>query len=729
MFGSSESDEERLWPALDSDGEEEIPFPEFNPKTDMKDPVFEKGMIFGSAAILREAIRERAIRDGWEVYFIKNERKRVRAICKSQDCPFELYASRMQHEESLMIKTYEPEHKCTRVFDNSMLSAKYLTKHFMERIKLNSGWKPESLAQTMSSEVRVRVSKQMAYRVKKAALLVLKGTIMEQYARLRDYANELKKVDPSTTVDIKCDFSKGDSLPIFKRMYICLGALKNGFKAGCRSVIGIDGCHLRFADGGQLLTAVGIDANNTSWVIAYAMVEMESKDSWIWFLELLCKDLSILEDAVGWTFISDKQKGLILAFEEVVPLAKIRFCVRHMWTNFTKLFPGKVLKDQMWKCAKSTTLPYLAKEMEEMKALDNEAYKWMTHKDRLPQHWCRAHFETWSKCDIMINNLCESLNSFIFDARAKPPVIMFEEMRVKLMKRNQIRKDKMQAMVGNLCPKPRQVLEKNKMKAASDCISIGNGGDQVEVETFEGTKNVVNLTARTCTCRMWDLSGVPCKHAVSAIYNNRADPEDFVADCYLKKTYLNIYSNLIKPVNGMEMWTRSEEPPILPPQYSRQPRRPRTKRIRDLSEKLAAQGTKLGRVQRSLKCSNCQRVGHNVKTCHRHLPPKDKQAANPKPGRKPPLSKNDLRKNHLKVVEYQRKKMAALKASRKADAATPANSTKAAVAAVKSKSTKAAAATGTSTSATTRPPTSSKASKGQTPTPSRSSQRIRQNSK
>ncbi|KAM5552368.1 hypothetical protein ABKV19_026961, partial [Rosa sericea] len=326
------------------------------------DPVFKKGMIFGSAAILREVIRERAIRDGWEVYFIKNDRRRVRAICKAQDCPFELYASRMQHEESLMIKTYEPKHKCTRVFDNSMLSAKYLTKRFMERIKLNSGWKTESLPQTMTSEVRIRVSKKMAYRVKKAALLVLEGTIMEQYARLQDYGNELKRQGASN----------------FKRMYICLGALKNGFKAGCRSVIGLDGCHLRSAYGGQLLTAVGIDANNTSCVIAYAMVEMESKDSWIWFLEILCKDRSILEDGAGWTFISDKQKGLMPAFEEVVPLANIRFCVRHMWTNFTKLFPGNVLKDQMWRCAKSTTLPYFAKAIEEMKALDNEAYKWMT---------------------------------------------------------------------------------------------------------------------------------------------------------------------------------------------------------------------------------------------------------------------------------------------------------------------------------------------------------------
>ena len=97
-------------------------------------------------------------------------------------------------------------------------------------------------------------------------------------------------------------------------------------------------------------------------------------------MELLCKDLDIKEDGVGWVFISDKQKGLIPAYQEVVPSAEIRFCVRHMWTNFTKLFPGKVLKDQMWKCTRDTTMPYYLKDMEEMNDLDKDAYKWMTRK-------------------------------------------------------------------------------------------------------------------------------------------------------------------------------------------------------------------------------------------------------------------------------------------------------------------------------------------------------------
>lgn len=232
----------------------------------------------------------------------------------------------------------------------------------------------------MAATVKARVSTQQAYRAKKAALQLLEASIKEQYARIRDYAAELKRVDPNTTIDIKCDFLDEEQLPVFKRMYVCLGALKMGFRAGCRSILGLDGCHLKSCYGGQLLTAVGLDANNTTWVLSYAMVEMESKDSWEWFLDLLVKDLNIRDEGAGWTFISDKQKGLLPAFAKVMPLAQHRFCVRHLWTNFNKLFPGKVLKDQLWACAKSTTENYFIKEMVLMKQLDPLAYDWLSRE-------------------------------------------------------------------------------------------------------------------------------------------------------------------------------------------------------------------------------------------------------------------------------------------------------------------------------------------------------------
>ncbi|KAK9901833.1 hypothetical protein M0R45_001928 [Rubus argutus] len=138
-----------------------------------------------------------------------------------------------------------------------------------------------------------------------------------------------------------------------------------------------------------------------------------------------------------------------------------------------------------------------------------------------------------------------------------------------------------------------------------------------------------------------------------------------------------IYSNIIKFVNGMDLWSRNDEPTILPPQYTRQPGRPKTKRIKNAYEKVDNASPKLGKVQRSLRCSNYGVLGHNLKTCHRHLPPKAKKAvdqnkkrklnseeassyqaqANSK--RKPPLTKNELRQKAEKLKKKRDERKAA----------------------------------------------------------------------
>ncbi|PRQ45703.1 putative transcription factor interactor and regulator CCHC(Zn) family [Rosa chinensis] len=198
------------------------------------------------------------------------------------------------------------------------------------------------------------------------------------------------------------------------------------------------------------------------------------------------------------------------------------------------------------------------------------------------------------------------------------------------------------------------------------------------------------------------------------------------------------------PVNSMDMWSTSEEPAILPPQYSRQPGRPKTKRIKDPSEKLQDSVSKLGRVQRSLKCGNCNQVGHNVKTCQRHLPPKEKKTSavskkrkenneagqgsgnQSKRGKKGPMTANELRQKVKERAEYQRKKWAAQKAASLAEnrcAPTRGRPRQATSAPTASRHVQA-----TSTTITSRPPQAPRASTKQVATPTRSSQRIRENS-
>jgi hypothetical protein len=77
----------------------------------------------------------------------------------------------------------------------------------------------------------------------------------------------------------------------FQRLYVSLAAMKNGFREGCRPVVGVDACFLKGHYKGQLMATVGRDANNNMYPIAMAVVEAETKDSWTWFLEALVADL------------------------------------------------------------------------------------------------------------------------------------------------------------------------------------------------------------------------------------------------------------------------------------------------------------------------------------------------------------------------------------------------------------------------------------------------------
>ena len=69
-------------------------------------------------------------------------------------------------------------------------------------------------------------------------------------------------------------------VPYFERLYICLESCKRGFLVGCRPFIGLDACHLKNKLGGQLITAVCKDPNEEYFPLAYAVVEVETKDSW-----------------------------------------------------------------------------------------------------------------------------------------------------------------------------------------------------------------------------------------------------------------------------------------------------------------------------------------------------------------------------------------------------------------------------------------------------------------
>ncbi|KAK4400687.1 hypothetical protein Sango_1174800 [Sesamum angolense] len=187
------------------------------------------------------------------------------------------------------------------------------------------------------------------------------------------------------------------------------------------------------------------DGNDNMFPIAMAVVQSENRETWSWFVGELLDDIGGLGTS-KWSFISDRQKGLIEALKDLVPDSEHRFCIRHMYQNFKLKFKSEELKEYFWKAASTANRKDFEKYMKKIEEINPKisddvetASDWL--KKISPEHWARSFFPVHSKCDILVNNLCESFNNYILEARDKPIISMFEWIRTKLMSRLQQKRD------------------------------------------------------------------------------------------------------------------------------------------------------------------------------------------------------------------------------------------------------------------------------------------------
>ncbi|XP_022024998.1 uncharacterized protein LOC110925352 [Helianthus annuus] len=350
----------------------------------------------------------------------------------------------------------------------------------------------------------------------------------------------------------------------FKRVYVCLGALKQGFKAIGRDKLGLDGAFIKCPYPGQVLSVVGVDPNNGIYPVSYAIAEAETLDSWTWFLECLGDDLD-LEANSNFTFLSDRQKGIIPAIMKVFPLAEHRFCLRHIYENMRLQFKGRAFKDLLWKCVTATTVVEFEKEMYALESFNRRATSGM-----------------------LFNNMCEVFNSKILEGRDKPIIAMLVFIREYCMRKiiNVLRL--IESSDGLLTPYATELFEEIKKEATRYTI-IWNGEGHYQV-TGGVNQYVVNVEQRTCSCRRWELNGIPCRHAVTAIWNKASHgqvglPESFVHPVYRMDRWKQVYTFKVYPINGKSMCPRSLLPAtITPPYYHKSVGRPKKARRKAASE-------------------------------------------------------------------------------------------------------------------------------------------------
>ncbi|GJY24777.1 mutator type transposase [Tanacetum coccineum] len=415
------------------------------------------------------------------------------------------------------------------------------------------------------------------------------GDYVNQFARLKDYALELQehnldttiKIDVERTVDVTSETRK------FRRIYVCLGALKSGFKAGKR-----DGCFMSGPFPGQILTAVGVDPNNGTYPLAYAVVETETKESWTWFLDCLGDDLQLARNS-NFTFITDRQKGLVPALQEMFPAAEHRYCLKHIYDNMKLSWRGQQYKELLWKSATSPTMQLFERNMEELRMINKDVYDWL--KKIPPHHWSRSHFSGRPHCDVLLNNMCEVLNRQLLDGRDKPIITCLEFIRQYLMKRIVIVQQLISKSNGPLTPNATKIFNNIKKEAAQITV-LWNGGD------------LYQATGPHVAC-IWDMASNGQEPGI---------PESWVSECYWLSTWQDMYRFKINPCNGPDMWKKSPSPITLtPPDYHTPVGRPPKKRKKsaaELYDGMVKKG-KLSRAGKSLTCNKCGQVGHNQRSC------------------------------------------------------------------------------------------------------------------
>ncbi|XP_058202608.1 uncharacterized protein LOC131317045 [Rhododendron vialii] len=302
-----------------------------------------------------------------------------------------------------------------------------------------------------------------------------------------------------------------------------------------------------------------------------------------------------------------------------MPNVEHRFCLRHLYANYRKKFKGKELKDLMWRAASATTVWAHNHHMKTLEGLDKGAHKWL--KDIPAEQWCRSHFSPRSKCDYLVNNLSESFNNYILEARDKPIISMLEWIRRKVMNRFQIKRMGMEKYNQAICPRIMAKLDVMN-KDSKDSFSHFCGEYKFEVDCHD-TTYTVDLKEKTCGCRQWDLTGIPCKHACAAIGLNKQKVEEYVHPCYSRDTYLGVYQHMIQPIPGKHDWVKSNNEEVLPPFMKRPSGRPKKVR-RKAAEEAEDAGAGLSRTGRYMSCSKCLQKGHNLRSCKNPIHPNSK---------------------------------------------------------------------------------------------------------
>ncbi|XP_062104420.1 uncharacterized protein LOC133815620 [Humulus lupulus] len=354
-------------------------------------------------------------------------------------------------------------------------------------------YKPMSIVKDMSLSYGVHMSYAKAWRCREHALAYIRGTPESSFQKLPSFLYMMEQKNPGTVTHLQMNNKDGTF-----------------FTTRC---------------GGTLLCAMGQDANKQIYPIAFSVVDSENNDSWLYFLLMLKEAIGEVENLV---FVSDRHTSIASALTKKFPKAHHGACIHHVSMNIRAKFKADHFHEEFFLAVK--------------------AYR----KRAFLRHFEKIKFKDLAIAKYLENQVGFEKNNVIAKARGWPITCLMEFMRYTLQKWFFERRTAESAATGPLATEVEADLRKLADKSTT---SFPFPSSQYEITILDGDLDGdVDLRRKKCSCRRFDLIGLPCEHALAGARDRGISPYTLCSRIYTAEAWLSSYGGSVYTLGNEESW-------------------------------------------------------------------------------------------------------------------------------------------------------------------------------
>ncbi|KAJ9536566.1 hypothetical protein OSB04_un000265 [Centaurea solstitialis] len=544
------------------------------------------GKVFDTKEKLILEVGMKFIEEQFEYKTKKSCTKRYEIACARDHCKWSMKAKAARGGGMFMVTDLVDVQKCSRtqLNPNHRQANQRLLGNFFKTKFRNS------------RRYGVTIPYATAWRARWKAITLVRGSHAESFTRLPMYLYNLERANPGTITSIRKDSSGR-----FAECFVALGVVIHTFLQNLRPVLIIDAAPLKGEYLGTMFLVVAMDGNNNIVPVALGVGRSETADEWTWFLNKLKTCIGEPRELV---FMSDRAASINTAITAIFPNAHHALCCRHLVMNVRSRAPRiKQFKTPYWKACKAYTTPVFDRMMNILQVVVPEGAQLMQEVG--VERWSRAHFPA-QRFNIMTSNSAESINAL---SRSACNYLLSDSWSTleNSNKSGTLFVD-VKELNHQLTEWAQKKIHKRIVKSAT-WTAHGIGYDKWEVRDY-GYNAEVDMRHRNCTSLKWQVSGLPCGHAITVAKRLGKNDVFYLVTqpYYMAELYKATYHGVIKPVGPAETWhyPQSPLPTVLPPLIIKRPvERPKGNKRRPSR----------GESRSQQKCPRCEEYGHISSQC------------------------------------------------------------------------------------------------------------------